>query len=369
MSTSAQRTAHSQSPLNGPGRIRPATHMYRAAYAAVKAAAKPFGNETAAQMAEKIYPGDPVTPRLLLRGVTTPATIASATWAGAVAAEVPIDFVSSLAPESAAALLISAGVRLSLEGIYEVALPRRNGVPTGDGVLWTAEGVPLPVKGFTIATGLLGPVRKMGSIVAITRELAEHSTAEAVIQTLLQEDAAASLDASMFSNTAASASRPAGLLNGVTPITATSGGGATAMTADLLALVGAISDAGGGSPIFIGSPKMALAASLVSNSNPDIVVWPSRALTGGTIIAIEPRAFASAFGPEPDITASTEPAFHMDDAAPAPIAVTGTPNTVSAPVRSMYQTDCVALKMILRAAWTMRAPGMVQYITGATWGS
>lgn len=57
----------------------------------------------------------------------------------------------------------------------------------------------------------------------------------------------------------------------------------------------------------------------------------------------------------------------MEDSAPAQIAVAGTPNVVAAPVRSMFQTDSLALRMILDMNWTMRRAGMVAFVTSVGW--
>jgi hypothetical protein len=59
----------------------------------------------------------------------------------------------------------------------------------------------------TLGGGMLGPARKLCTIVVATRETMESSAAEAVVQTLLRENAAFSLDASLFSNAAATDER------------------------------------------------------------------------------------------------------------------------------------------------------------------
>src|SRR5262249_11087434 len=55
------------------------------------------------------------------------------------------------------------------------------------------------------------------------------------------------------------------------------------------------------------------------------------------------------------------------DATPTPISATGTPNTIAAPVRSLYQTDTIAMRLILPAAWTWRTAGAVAWIQNTTW--
>ena len=43
------------------------------------------------------------------------------------------------------------------------------------------------------------------------------------------------------------------------------------------------------------------------------------------------------------------------------------PNTVAAPMRSLFQTDAVAIRMTLFVSWVMRRTGMVQTIASVTW--
>jgi hypothetical protein len=96
-------------------------------------------------------------------------------------------------------------------------------------------------------------------------------------------------------------------------------------------------------------------------------VWPTLGVAAGTVIALDPAAFASAFGPDPEISSSTETLVHLEDTTPAQIGTAGSPNVVAAPTRSLFQTDAIAVRLILRCAWTWRVPGAVSWIQNATW--
>ena len=223
----------------------------------------------------------------------------------------------------------------------------------------------------------LGPASKMAMMAVITNTLAEHSDAEAIIRVAMGEAAAKAFDAAVFSTTAASALRPAGLLNGVTPITATAGGGYAAMLADIKALVAAIVTAGGGATImFFAHPVQAVTIGLTtgtigSEAGPrggfNLTVVPTPALAAGTIVAVEAGAIASGYSGVPEITASGDTVVHMEDTSPLAIGTTGTRNVVAAPTLSAYQASLMVLKLILRCSWTTRAPGMVQVVNSATW--
>jgi hypothetical protein len=59
--------------------------------------------------------------------------------------------------------------------------------------------------------------------------------------------------------------------------------------------------------------------------------------------------------------------LHMEDTSPLALSATGTPNTVAAPIRSLWQTDSIGIRAILSIAYTTRAPNAVSFITGVTW--
>jgi hypothetical protein len=155
-------------------------------------------------------------------------------------------------------------------------------------------------------------------------------------------------------------------LFGLTPIVATTGGGFAAFKADVQALGNALARAGSGSDIvFIMAPEQALSAALQPAFGKPLTIWSSLALSAGTIIAIEPAAFISAFGPDARIDASAESVINFEDTNPAQIGTP--PNIVAAPTLSAFQSDMIVIRLLLEAAWTMRGPGYVAFLTGATW--
>jgi hypothetical protein len=98
------------------------------------------------------------------------------------------------------------------------------------------------------------------------------------------------------------------------------------------------------------------------------VALPSLGVQPGTVIGLDPAALASAYGAEPEISSSKEAVIH-EDSAPLAIASPGTPPVIAAPTRSLWQSDCIATLLILRAAWTWRAAGCVAWISTASWGA
>jgi hypothetical protein len=96
-------------------------------------------------------------------------------------------------------------------------------------------------------------------------------------------------------------------------------------------------------------------------------VFSSSGLAANTIMAVATNALAVAVDPVPRIESSVEAVMHYEDASPAQIGTAGSPNTVAAPTSSLYQTDTVGLKIILKVPWGLRASGAVAWLTSATW--
>lgn len=309
---------------------------------------------------------EPGAAEMAVKGSVSP--LSDATVAGNTLISQPVlAFLQSLAPESAAARLFATCARFSLDGAGMASLPRF--AATFPEAVFVGEGAPIPAMTGTFENVYLGPQRKLAAIVGLTNELAQHSaeSATTILDLAMREAAARALDAAVFSASAASSIAPAGLLAGVTPIAKATGGGADAMVKDLSGLAGAIGDAGGGTGIlYFANPRQATAIELRAEKFAEKVV-PTAKLAAGTVVAIETAGIASAFDGLPKVDVGKETVIHWEDTAPQPIASPGTPNVVAAPVRSGYQTDVMALRLILRCAWASRMAGAVQMVTGTTW--
>ena len=164
--------------------------------------------------------------------------------------------------------------------------------------------------------------------------------------------------------------QPAGILFGQAAAgvaTANTLGVHYAIAKDIEMLMGALSAAGGGvSPVFICSVANAASMKLLVGPRFDFPIIASVAVPVGTIIAIEASSFVTGFSGVPQFFTTTEATIH-EEPSPLPFSTVGTPNVIAAPERSLFQTNTVATKMILRCSWGMRAPGHVQYLTGVNW--
>jgi len=258
---------------------------------------------------------------------------------------------------------------VSLDGAGQITVPRRL-VVAADAGAFVAEGEPLQVRQLNVTGGPSLTPFKFGVIVAFTNELARGAVQsfELIVKQMLGEASALALDAAIFSNTAASAVRPAGILNGVSALTPTAGGGENAVSKDIGNLVGALAAGGAGvDVVFVASPAQAAALKIWAGPKFDYPVLASAALAAGTVIAVEAGSFVSSFGPEPRFDTRDAAAIHMEDTTPQHIGTPGAPAYVAAPTRSLFQTDATSLRMILPCSWGLRAAGHVAWVSAVTW--
>jgi hypothetical protein len=341
-------------------KTRPAVYLYRAGAAHVRShlsRSSPFG------AARELFGNDVVTD-IVLRAATTQATVGTPSWAGALGQAAVDDSVLAIATASAAAGLIQRGMKIDFAERVSIRIPGRT-LDATDAGQWVGEGKPIVMRTQRITSGPTLTPHKLCVITSYTREMAEHSAIEAVSRALIQEASALALDKALFGTQADDGITPGGILNGIPPQTATAGGGMNAFNGDMKNLMTALSAAyAGAAPVLIMHPVQAVSLRTVASPLFNIPILESTALAVGTVIMVEPTSFVSAFGTAPEFETVTQPLFHYEDTTPQDITG-GTPSP-AVPVRSLFQTDSIALRMTLRAAWGMRAPH-VAVVNGATW--
>lgn len=355
MQSAPERT---QSPASDLRRTGLSSHpITRAAFASFLAKCRPNTGQSHNDIALELWPKDMITQRVLLRGAIDPQFTDDHPG---LAQNSVSSFFAAL-PLSAGARLIDAGLKPDIKRRDSAtALPFRANQPSI--VPWVGEGDPIPVRSGAVGTLMLGPTKKAALIMGFSRELANIANAEAVFRQLLLEDAALTVDAAIFDTAAGDDDRPAGLLNGVTPIAGYSGGDDVAMLADLKALAAAVAAGGGsGQLALIVSPARFNTLQLIL---PDLAwpVWPSLAVPADRMIGLDPTAFASTIGDGIHIDVTNSATLHMST-IPGQIV----DGTASDPVRSLWQTDSIAMRMMVWLAYGMRGDGLVQYVEGATW--
>ncbi|WP_092235012.1 hypothetical protein [Bradyrhizobium sp. Gha] len=205
---------------------------------------------------------------------------------------------------------------------------------------------------------------KLALISVLTREVIEVTNADALVRVKLAEDLSLGLETLMLDDVAASTTRPAGLRNGVNKTTATAGGSLNAMLTDLSTLAGKVAAVGGGDVVFIADATTVTKVKILAPLFP-YPIWASGGVADGTVIAIAPRALCiSGSSDAPRISVSNEAVLHMEDAVPLPIS---TASSMPFPVKSLYQTDCAAVRIICSdVAWGWRGAGCA-YTDSISW--
>lgn len=310
------------------------------------------------------------------------ATTTLTGWAAELVQTINAEFMQTLMPTSVFPRLSNLGLTLSFGRNGKISIPTRSRTPTIAGS-FVGEGLPIPVRQGAFTAQTLTP-KKMAVITTWTREIDEHSVPaiQALLRDAIQQDTAISLDAVLLDANAATAVRPAGLLNGVAGLTPTAGGGFAALVGDIKQLTGALLTGTAGNvrtPAWLMNPIQANAIGLVAAPGAGVFPfsaeinagrlggWPvivAGTVPATTVIVVDAADFVSVSdGPRFEI--SDQATLHMEDTAPTDISTSGT--AVAFPAKSMFQTDSMALRLILPMNWLLRRSGVVAWCTGVTW--
>ncbi|MEY9780553.1 phage major capsid protein [Sinorhizobium fredii] len=276
------------------------------------------------------------------KAAVSPAMTTVPTWAAELTTSTTADFVISLGnavfafPQIAArahAFPLSANTRAIIGGTAVAA--------------FVGEGEPIGVAAGTVSGAMLKPYA-VKVLSTFSEDLAERSqpAVEALLRKILGDAVAACLDETFFGNQPATPRAPAGILNGLTPLTAGASFGE-----DVQALAAAIAPAA--DPVFVISPArrvgLAAAGDLVGFG--DYPVYGSSALDDATMVALDAAGLAIGFGGAPSFAVSREATLverTQDEVGPA---------VTTEPTRSLWQTDSASLKAALPVSWYMRAGG------------
>jgi HK97 family phage major capsid protein len=312
---------------------------------------------------------------------TVPADTVTSGWASQLVTTAFGDFFAALMPNSMYPALAKRGSSFTFGRNGVIVLPTRSSTPTIAGS-FIAQGAPIPVRQGAFTSVSLTP-KKMGVISTFTREIALHSTPdiEAMIREAIVEDTAVAIDTVLIDTNAATTTRPAGILNGIS--TQTPAGTSFAnMVTDLKALAAALISGTKGNvrdPVWLMAPGDKLAIALNPNANGEfpfkeelaqgtLLGYPvvtSTTMTADTIVLLDAADFATATGDVPNFSVSDQAVLHMEDTTP--LAISTTTTAVAAPVRSLWQTDSIGIRMIMDINWTLRRTGVVALLTSPTW--
>jgi HK97 family phage prohead protease/HK97 family phage major capsid protein len=324
---------------------------------------------------EQRYPGHEAV-GVIVKADQTLGTTSVSGWASELVQTGYYGFLQALIGRSVYPELANRGLSLMFDQYGTISLPRRTAGTAGGG--FVAEGSPIRVGKITTAAATLTP-KKMGVIVPFSEELAMRSTPsiEAIVRQAIIEDTVATLDPILLDATASSTARPAGLLYGVSAAASGWGGGDyQAVREDFKALLAPFYSANGADGIVVlMNPAQGLSMSLMEGPVGDpnwlqrirdrVTIVESTNVTANRLIAVRASDFAGAGG-NPRFDVSQQATIHMEDTTPLEI-VSGTGPTTADPVRSLWQTASIGVRMLMDVSWTMRRTGMVQWIDTTTW--
>ncbi|MDX0230257.1 phage major capsid protein [Sinorhizobium meliloti] len=319
-----------------------------------------------------------------VKAAVNPAMTTVPDWAGDLAQEAIADFMDLLRPVSIYPQLANRGVRITFGANGSIRIPSRLANPNLAGS-FIAEGDPIPVRRLGLTSIVLTP-KKMAVISTFTREMAMHSTPqiETLIRDAMVEDTAMVIDTILLDANPATTTRPAGLLNGATAVTPTDETDPLAMMADIKKLISAIITNTGGrvrNIVVLINPRQALAIVTQQTTTGDFVFEglaelgnrvnisfiESGAVPDMTVVALDASDFVTVTGDTPEFDVSDQATLHMEDTAPLPIVGGGATPVTASPVRSLWQTASIGIRMIWDMNWAMRRPGMVSYVENVTW--
>jgi HK97 family phage prohead protease/HK97 family phage major capsid protein len=321
---------------------------------------------------------------LILRAPSAPAMTTVVGWAAELVQTKWTDLMPLLMPLAIFNRLAGKGLSLTFGQFGKIIIPTRSRTPTIAGS-FVGEGQAIPVRQGAFTSQTLTP-KKAAVISTWTREMADHSTPqiEGIIREAIQQDTSVAIDTVLLDANPATVIRPAGLLNGVTVTTATAGGGINAFIGDITALVGALTTNTYGnvrSPVFLVNPTDMFRASLLQAANTGIFPFQAQINAGNivgiplidsatvptkTMIMIDAADFVSVGGDGPRLEISDQATLHMEDTTPTDL-VAGSPGVVATPQRSLFQTDSLALRMILPLNWLVRRAGVIAWTQAVTW--
>jgi HK97 family phage major capsid protein/HK97 family phage prohead protease len=336
----------------------------------------------------------------VLRAVTNPAMTSVTGWAAELVETVTGDFLDLLMPESIWRQMDMT--RLTFDN-GKIRLPGRSARGlNGD---FVAEGRPIPVKQGTLTSITLEPY-KLAVISALTRELAKYSNpaAEPLIRQMMVDDTVVTLDSLFLGNGAAVAQlRPAGLQALATGANtrASSGTSLANIITDLKAATTQMATLSlGRRPVWIMNTVRLMSLQLATNAAGNFMFRDELAqgkllgipflasvnVPSSVVFLVDAAEMATASDINPEIDISTEATLHMESVAATdeppttpdprvmPIVGEGTGvagaltlDDIATPVRSLFQTYSLALRLVWPIDWALRRAGGVQTITGVAW--
>jgi hypothetical protein len=296
-----------------------------------------------------------------IRAAVSPS---STTTVGSLVQTAVSQLATVMGPASAFASVSSRCLNVDIGRNGALAVP--NYVASAYTSPFVQQGSPFAVKALSFTSSTLA-LKTMKIGWSLTREMSEMTFAPQFIEASIRENGVVSVDAILTDANASSAVRPQGVRNGLSSLTPTSGGGAAALIADLANLTDAIGAVSGVDVAFLLSPKDFTKAKALLPMAPFLFL-PTASVPNTMIMAIGLAGMVFAGSLDGiQIERSTVSAAHLEDTSPLPIASTGTPNSIAAPVLSAFSQDLILMSLKAQIDWAIRATGSVAFVNATTY--
>lgn len=360
----------------------PADLLFKSCVVAVQ---QYFGRSSLDQAIEARFGDDEVMKAvapIFLKADSAPAISTVAGWAAELVEDARNSYLEMLRGESVVPQVPMAMHSFDRNG--RIPIVGRTGSNTALSGAARAEGDPIRVAQSAYSTQHMTP-KNHDCIVTFTNEIARRST-PSIMQDLsngLLQDSATGLDGRFVGTAARSVTEPGGLQARATDdgtTQAASGTDTAAMVADTKTRMKELTGANmGRRPVWIMSEgnRIEFASALSplgvaqfpSVANGVLLGAPIASSTNvpNTVILLVDAAEIHAVLDMPTIDISQHATLHFEDTAPVDIGTPGSPATVAAPAKNLYQTNSTALRLTQEIEWLPVRVGAVHSITGVAY--
>lgn len=248
---------------------------------------------------------------------------------------------------------------------------------------WTGESKAIAASAMDFSAVSLTPL-KVAALAVISNEIIRDSSpsAEMLVRNGLVNASAQKIDSTFFGTAAAVAGvSPAGILNGLTAITAT-GTTADHLRADVKSLYAPFIAAFNASDLeFALNPSLAKSISLMTNAlgaaefagltTAGGSLLGDKANTGnnvgaGHLILLKPSDIYRIGNTGVEVSMSQQATIEMSS---APTGATDTPAAATQVLNNMFQTESTAFKVVRSVNWAKRRASAVAYVSGAAYSA
>lgn len=267
-----------------------------------------------------------------------------------------------------------------LKGLLRIVAPNQPFYPAAESTIahFTGENKPIRCSRMAFSPDSL-PTRKVGSMAVVSKAVLSSTTPEAdnLFGRDMKREVGLARDRKLIDpSNAGDSVTPASITNGAPSIS--SSGNVKIDLAEAIELF----EGDFGTAAWVMHPRLApaIGAAMGSGASTDLglnggILLGLRAIcsaavpmtsSGASPLMLVDAGGIAAFDEGLDLAVAESGAVELDD---APTGATDTPVGMSATIVSLFQTDCVAIRLTRRCNWKNGRPGGVVVVTGCTYGA